>query len=105
MEGIGGVAETRSLRRKGRTDGIMHTRTDEGHFYSPTPPTSGDKNSDFFAIFFNVKVYCSFTLESPHRGDSNEYTQYTNFQYEKERAISVRAIEVLLLFEEECQGI
>ena len=25
-----------------------------------------------------------FTLESPHRGDSNEYTQYTIFQYEKE---------------------
>ena len=26
-----------------------------------------------------------FTLESPHRGDSNEYTQYTIFQYEKEK--------------------
>ena len=25
------------------------------------------------------------TLESPHRGDSNEYTQYTIFQYEKEK--------------------
>ena len=65
-----------------------------------------------------------FTLELPHQGDSNEYTQYTIFQYEKEkqpklsqicsygiffqgiqervrkghgkRAISVRAIEVLL---------
>ena len=24
-------------------DGWMHTRTDEGHFYSPPPPTSGDK--------------------------------------------------------------
>ena len=24
-----------------------------------------------------------FTLESPHRGDSNEYTQYAIFQYEK----------------------
>ena len=26
-----------------------------------------------------------FSLESPHRGDSNEYTQYTNiyFQYKK----------------------
>ena len=23
-----------------------------------------------------MKVYCVFTLESPHRGDSNEYTQY-----------------------------
>ena len=71
-----------------------------------------------------MKVYSVSTLESPHRADSNEYTQYTIFQYEKEkgpklfqicsyvilfqgtqervrkirgkRAISVRAIEVLL---------
>ena len=26
-----------------------------------------------------------FILESPHRGNSNEYTQYTIFQYEKEK--------------------
>ena len=26
-----------------------------------------------------------FTLKSPPRGDSNEYTQYTIFQYEKEK--------------------
>ena len=25
-----------------RTDGITNTRTDEGHFSSPPPPTSGD---------------------------------------------------------------
>ena len=25
-----------------------------------------------------------FSLESPQRGDSNEYTQYTVYQYEKE---------------------
>ena len=60
-----------------------------------------------------------FSLESPQRGNSNEYTQYTIFQYKKENipqlsqlcnygicsmglknefetAISVRAIEVLL---------
>ena len=74
-----------------------------------------------------MKVYCVFILESPHRGDSNEYTHYTIFQYEKEkdpklfeicsygilfqgtqervrksrgkRAISVRAIEVLLYYD------
>ena len=73
-----------------------------------------------------MKVYCVFTLESPHRGDSNEYTQYTIFQYEikkyiqsypksaamgffqgihervrksrGKRAISVRTIEILLYF-------
>ena len=33
----------------------------------------------FFSILFNMKVCCLFSLESPHRGDSNEYTQYTIF--------------------------
>ena len=70
--------------------------------------------------FFNMKAYCVFLLESPHRGDSNEYIQYTIFYMKKKkilnlqlwdlfqgtqervrnsrgkRAISVRAIEVLL---------
>ena len=32
-------------------------------------------NRDIFLIFFNMKVCCVFILESPHRGDSNEYTQ------------------------------
>ena len=67
-----------------------------------------------------------FSLELPHRGDSNEYTQYTIFNIKKKialnypksaamrflrgtqervqnsrgkRAISVRAIEVLLYFD------
>ena len=31
-----------------------------------------------FSIFFNTKVCCMFSLESPHRGDS-EYTQHTIF--------------------------
>ena len=46
-------------------------------------------------IFYNMKVYCVISLESPHRGDSNEYTQYTisnmkvknNFNYPKSAAI------------------
>ena len=80
-------------------------------------------NRDIFSIFFNMKVYCVFSLESPHRGDSNEYTQYTIYNIKKKitlnltksaatgfflgtqqrvrnsrgkRAISARAIEVLL---------
>ena len=28
-----------------------------------------------FSIFFNMKVCCVFSVESPHRGNSNEYTQ------------------------------
>ena len=36
-----------------------------------------------FSIFFNMKVFCVFSLESPHRGDSNEYTQYTIFNIKR----------------------
>ena len=72
-----------------------------------------------------MKVCCVFSLESPHLGDSNKYTQYTVFSRKQEnhiklsqissyevcfsqgtqervrnssgkRAISVRATEVLL---------
>ena len=80
-------------------------------------------NRDIFLIFFNMKVFCVFSLESPHRGDSNEVTQYTIFNIKRKiilnklksaaigfflgtparvrnshgkQAISVRAIEVLL---------
>ena len=38
---------------------------------------------DIFSIFFNTKVCCVFSLESPHRGDSNEYTQSTIFNIKK----------------------
>ena len=30
-----------------------------------------------------MKVYCVSSLESSHRGDSNEYTQYTIFNIKK----------------------
>ena len=40
---------------------------------------------DIFSIFFNMKVYCMFSLESPHRGNSNEYTQYTIFYMKKKK--------------------
>ena len=32
----------------------------------------------FFFIFFKMKVCSAFSLELPHRGDSNEYTQLTD---------------------------
>ena len=91
---------------------------------------SGGLVGIFFFIFFNMKVYCVFSLESPHRGDSNNYTQYTIFNIKRKidlnylnsaamgfflgtqalvrnshgkRAISVRAIEVLLYITSEIQ--
>ena len=39
-----------------------------------------------------MNVYCVFTLESPHGGDSKEYTQYTIFQYEKEKHLKLSQI-------------
>ena len=38
---------------------------------------------DIFFDILNVKVCCVFSLESPHRGESNEYTQYTIFNVKK----------------------
>ena len=32
-----------------------------------------------FSFFLNMKVKCVFSLDSPHRGDSNEYAQHTIF--------------------------
>ena len=34
-------------------------------------------------MFFNMKVFCVFSLESPHRGDSNEYIQRTIFNIKR----------------------
>ena len=76
------------------------------------------QNRDIISIFFDMKVYRVFLLESP-RGDSNKYTQYTIFNIKRKlsktaamgyflgtqervrnshgkRTISVRATEVLL---------
>ena len=45
-----------------------------------------------FSIFFNMNVYCVFSLESPQRGDSNEYTEYTISQYKKENHLKLSHI-------------
>ena len=35
-----------------------------------------------------MMVCCVFTLELPQRGDSNEYTQYTNFNMNKKNTLN-----------------
>ena len=40
-------------------------------------------NRDIFSI--SMKLCYVFSLESPHGGDSNEYSQYTIFQYISKR--------------------
>ena len=39
---------------------------------------------DMFSIFLNLKVCCLFSLESPHQGDSHEYTHNTIFNIKQE---------------------
>ena len=41
-------------------------------------------NRDIFSIFFNMKICCVLSLESPQRGYSNKYTHYTISEYKKE---------------------
>ena len=38
-----------------------------------------------FSIFCNINVCCVFSLESPHRGDSNEYSQYIIFNIKNKK--------------------
>ena len=38
-----------------------------------------------FSSFSNMKVCCVFSLESPHRGDSNENTQHIIINIKKKR--------------------
>ena len=59
---------------------------------------SGDIIRIFFSIFFKIKVCCVFSLESPHRGDSNEYTQYTISKYEKAITLKYPVSAVMGIF-------
>ena len=45
-----------------------------------------------FLIFFNLKVCCVFSLELPHRGNSNEYKQYTIFNMNKKKHLKLSQI-------------
>ena len=42
----------------------------------------------FFHVSITWKVYYVLALESPHRGDSNEYTQYTFFNMKKKNTLN-----------------
>ena len=43
---------------------------------------------DIFSILYNMKVCCMFSLELPHRGDSNEYIQYTILNIKKKTVLN-----------------
>ena len=39
--------------------------------------------SDIFSVFYIINVSCVYSLESPHRGESNECTQHTFAKYKE----------------------
>ena len=59
---------------------------------------SQEANSDIFSILYNMEVCCVFSLESPYRGDSNEYTQYTIFNIKKKITLNYSKSAVIGLF-------
>ena len=68
MKDVGGVAKTRYQtdgQTNGRMDGwmdrIMHTQTDEGHFYSPPLPTSGKKKTK---CDLEIPLQCHLKIKS-----------------------------------------
>ena len=40
-----------------------------------------------------MKVFCVYSLESPHRGDSNEYTRYTIFNVENKITLNSNGLK------------
>ena len=61
------------------TDGLF-TVDDSNSFLSPykiLPIAQENKYLRIFFLFYHGIVCRVYTLESPHRGDSNEYTQHT----------------------------
>ena len=49
--------------------------------------------------FFNMKLYCVFSLESPRGGDSNEYIQYTIFNVKGKSALIITNLQLLNSFQ------
>ena len=62
---------------------------------------------DIFSIFFKMKVCCVFPLESPHRGDSNEYTQHTiiNIKDKKRNTRNIPTYNNVCSYDIFCKGL
>ena len=61
------------------TDGSF-TMPNSNLFLSPYEILSKSSRKQIFKdifLFYHDFVYCVYSLESPHQGDSNEYTQHT----------------------------
>ena len=44
---------------------------------APGKEANSDYCREIFSIFYTIIVCCVYSLESPRRGDSNEYRQHT----------------------------
>ena len=51
-----------------------------------------------------MKVCCVFSLESPNRGDSSDYTQYTIFNIKKENQPKLSQIWSCRIFSKELKN-
>ena len=49
---------------------------------------------DIFSNLINMKVCCMFSLESPHLGDSNKYTQYTIFNIKRKSPLVIQNLQL-----------
>ena len=84
---LGDLAKLQSNFNGSNTFGTMQISSRQGKFEPMKVDYSARSGSLIrisFLIFFNMKECCVFSLESPDRGDSNEYTQYTIFNIKKE---------------------
>ena len=60
-------------------DGLF-TLDDSNSFFSPykiLPIAQENKYLEIFFLFYHGMLCCVYSFESPHRGDSTEYTQHT----------------------------
>ena len=77
--GIWGIQYIQSNLNSSNTDGSF-TVTDSNSFFSPYEILSENHENKIFTdifLFCHEIVCCVYSLESHHRGNSNEYTQYT----------------------------
>ena len=64
----------------GSNTGGSFTLDDTNSFFQSLQNPSNSSRKQIFRVFFlfyHGIVCCVYSLESPHRGDSNEYTQHT----------------------------
>ena len=59
------------------TDGLFTTANSVFESLRNSSDSSRKQIFKEFFLFYREIVCCVYSLESPHRGDSNEYTQHT----------------------------